>query len=673
MKQGRHSRSALVSARHADHLNGVESLCRLLACSGMALLAGCWASAPVKPEEAPPVVITSAASPESKVPLPDRPDMEWWRRSMDTRDERLSWFRQGRFGMFVHWGVYSHVGGIWEGKKVEGYSEHLMRKMKIPSAVYREKLVAQFNPTEFNADEWIGLAKSAGMAYFIITAKHHDGFAMFDSEVSDYNVVKASPWKRDPMKELRAACQRHGIKFGFYYSQAWEWHHPDAPGNDWERDNPGGDRRLWGPKWWETNPEFLTRVRNYVDGKAIPQVKELIAKYDPDIIWFDTPSRLPPEENLRVLQAARAAKPNLVVNSRICQSVPGGPAANFGDYRSTADKPTEFPPHDGVWEAIPTTNESYGWHQGDASHKPPGHFIELLAKAAARGGNVLLNVGPMGNGKIDPKDVAILEGVGAWMKLNGEAIRGTERTPLPVQAWGESTRRGNTLYLHVLSWPRKGRILVGGLKSAVKRAYLLAEPGRRGTLVARRAGQLDLLVQGPARAPHPVNTVIALELEGEPVVDQRRLLSSEVPLDTLRAFDGGLQGGLTFGAGKAQDAHILNWSRLTDSVRWPVRLREAASFEVAVLYDAPAASVGSTFQVKLGEKTLPGTVTATKGPVTLGRVTLPAGTFDITVTGTMIQGGELFRLRGLSLAPVSEAITRERSTTSAERSALLSR
>jgi alpha-L-fucosidase len=640
---------------------------------------GCWASAPARPEEAAPPA--AAPAPASAVPLQDAPEMDWWRRSMETRDQRMTWYREARFGMFVHWGAYSHVGGIWQGKPVEGYAEHLMRKMKIPTAEYREKLVAAFNPTEFNADEWISLAKRAGMAYFIITSKHHDGFAMFDSDVSDYNVVKASAWKRDPMKELKAACAKHGIKFGFYYSQAWEWHHPDSPGNDWEHGNPGGDKRISGQKWWENDPKFRTRVRTYVDGKVIPQLRELIAKYDPDIIWFDTPSRLPPEENLRVLKAVREAKPTLVVNSRICQSVPGGPPANFGDYRSTTDKPAEFPPQprwdvggsaaavpsrgDGDplrvpgkmidWEAIPTTNESYGWHQGDTSHKPPGHFIELLAKAAARGGNVLLNVGPMGNGKIDPRDVAILEGVGAWMKANGESIRGTQASPLPVQAWGESSRRDNSLYLHVLSWPRKGRIVVGGLKSPVKRAYLLADP-RRTPLNARRAGELDLIVQGPAKAPHPTDSVVVLELDGEVATDPVRLLSSEVPVDTLRAFDGKLQGGLEYGAGKARDAHVLNWTRTSDSVRWPVRLREAASYEVAIVYDVETpGSAGGTFAVKLGDKTLTGTVAPAQGPVALGRVTLPPGSFEIAVEATKIQGGELFRLRGLTLTAVPEA------------------
>jgi alpha-L-fucosidase len=586
----------------------------------------------------------------------DAPELAWWRASMTTREQRLQWWRQARFGMFVHWGVYSGLGGVWEGKPVSGYAEHIQRIRKIPIPVYREKVAGTFNPTRFDADAWIGAARRAGMGYFIITAKHHDGFAMYDSAVSDYDVVDATPWKHDPMRDLKDACLRHGLKFGFYYSHAFDWGEADGAGNDWDYQNPGGDRELHGGRdWWKQSPALVKKVRAYVDRKAIPQLRELIARYDPDILWFDTPHKLPPEENLRILAAVRAAKPGIVINGRIVQELPGGPAARFGDYRSTADRPAEFPPQAGDWEGIPTTNESYGWHQGDRSHKPPAHFIELLAKSAARGGNVLLNVGPMGDGRIDPKDMNILDGIAAWMKRNGQAIAGTERTPLPVQAWGESTRKGNTLYLHVLDWPAGGKLVVGGLKSVPRRAFLLADPRRRSLPVAR-AGALDLAITVPARAPDATDTVIALELEGAPEVDAARLLSTAVPADTLRAFDAQLVGELAYGAGKVRDAWVHRWTRPEQQVRWPVRLGRPASFDVAISYDAPATSAGGRFEVRLGDRVLAGTVQPTPAaPVSLGRVSLPAGAFDIFVRATAIEGGELFRLRALRLTPAGAA------------------
>jgi alpha-L-fucosidase len=579
--------------------------------------------------------------------------MAWWRQSMATRNARLGWWRQARFGMFVHWGVYSQLGGVWEGIPVRGYAEHIQRMRQIPVAVYREKVAGRFDPTAFDADAWIRAARDAGMGYFVITAKHHDGFAMFDSQVSPYNVVQATPWKRDPMRALKEACARHGLKFGFYYSHAFDWGERDGAGNDWDYDNPGGDRHLWGgDRWYEQNPQRLARVRRYVDGKAIPQLRELIRKYDPDILWFDTPHKLPAEENLRILRAVREAKPDIVVNGRSVQALPDGPPARFGDYQSTADKPAEFPPQDGDWEGIPTTNESYGWHQMDHSHKPPEHFIRLLAKAAARGGNLLLNVGPMGDGRMDPRDLAILGGIGAWMKTNGDSIRGTTRTPLPVQAWGESTRKGSTLYLHVFARPRGGRLTVGGLLSPVKRATLLAD-GQ--PLEIERAGAKDLLVHLPPAAPDAVDSVVALEIAGDEIaVDRARLLSTDVGADTLRVFDGERIGpGLAFGAGKTRDAWVHGWSHLEAAVSWPVRLAAPATYQVSIAYDADQASAGGRYRVRLGDQILEGTVRPTLGaPVGLGTVRLAPGSFEIRVEAVQIAGGELMRLRGLTLSPI---------------------
>jgi alpha-L-fucosidase len=475
---------------------------------------------------------------------------------------------------------------------------------------------------------------------------------MFDSNVSDYNVVKASPWKHDPMRDLRDACKKQGVHFGFYYSHAWDWEAAGGPGEGWgypraQERSPEADQQ-----WAFEHPAEMNKIRRYVDGKAIPQIKELIAKYDPEIMWFDTPGFLPVTENLRILKAAREAKPTLVVSGRITQGIPGGPKARFGDYLSTTDKPAEFPPNEGDWEAIPTTNESYGWHKMDESHKPPEHFIQLLAKAAARGGNVLLNIGPMGNGRMDPKDLKILDGIGAWMKVNEASIRGTEKTPLPVQAWGESTRKGNTLFLHVLYWPAKGRIVVGGLKSKVVKATLLAD-AKHAPLKVDRLGDLDVLVQGPADAPDPVDTVVALEVEGEPAADRPRLIGSDVAVDVLRAFDAHLTGQLTFGSGKLRDAYVQGWDRPDEEVSWLVRVREPVTYEVAIAYDAEAKAAGGTYVVKVGGKQLEGTVGPTPtAPIVLGKVSVEPGKFEIVVTPTKIVGGELIKLRGLTLTPV---------------------
>jgi len=503
----------------------------------------------------------------------------WWTTSMKTVDQRIAWWREARFGMFVHWGIYSLPAGEWNGKQVNGYAEHLMRKEKITRTDYLG-IARQFNPVRFNADEWISNVKKAGMKYFIITAKHHDGFAMYDSKVSDFNIVKQTPFRRDPLAELSAACKKQGIKFGFYYSHAFDWEHPDAPGNDWEYNNPGGDLLLHGgANWFDVHPELLPKAVKYVDEKAIPQIKELLIKYHPDILWFDTPHKLPLSENIRILKAIRETDPNVVVNGRLARS-----ATNlFGDYKNTADRPAEFLPVDGNWEGIPTTNESYGYHKFDKSHKPVSFFIRLLAKAASRGGNLLMNIGPMGNGQFDQKDLDILNGIGKWMDANSESIYGTECSPLALQPWGVCTQKKDKLYLHVFDWPINGKLIIGGIKSDLKKAYLLNDPAKKALRIGR-INPLDLSLTLPAVAPDSVNTVIVLETKSPVNADSIRLLSG-TSANHLLVFDADLHGtGLRYGDGKTNRYFVENWKQKDETISWELRLNEPKTYKVSLTY-----------------------------------------------------------------------------------------
>jgi len=606
-----------------------------------------------------------AATEDFDLPSKDSPEAAWWRESMTTRDQRLAWWREAHFGMFIHWGVYSGLGNEFNGKKGGGYAEHIQRVLKIPIPVYRKEVAGTFNPTNFNADEWVSLAKQAGMGYIVITAKHHDGFAMWPSKVNDYNIMDATPWKHDPMKDLKAACQKQGIRFGFYYSQAFDWGEKDGAGNDWDFDNPGGDKLLGGKNWWETRPEFMAHARKYVDEKAIPQLRELIKMYDPDILWFDTSSKLPPSENLRIMKAVREASPRVVISGRL--------VGNWGDYDDTTDRPAEFPPHAGDWEAIPTTDESYGWNKFDTSHKPPSHFIQLLAKASARGGNVLLNIGPMGDGRIDPKDVTILKGIGDWWQGNAESIRGTTRTPLPVQTWGESTRKGTTLYLHVFNWPTNGQLVLGGFKKNPGSELLFASKmvpdakdvaaGFQKTFDTTRLNSTDVSIAVPSNALDKVDSVIVLKCDGDIQADPVRLLEPQYPVETLRAFDGQLHGGLRFGPGKKTDDVVMEWRKPTQFISWSVRVDKATAYDVIVNYDADAASAGNKFTVtfafpdKMKLATAPDSVTGVvksgkQQTESIGRVHCwSTDPFEIKVAATEINGGELFRLRKLELRP----------------------
>jgi alpha-L-fucosidase len=576
----------------------------------------------------------------------------WWTESMKTHESRIQWWREAQFGMFIHWGISALPGGEWKGKVVHGYAEHLMRKEKITRAEYLE-VAHRFNPVEFNAEEWVLTAKNTGMKYFIVTAKHHDGFAMYDSEVSDFDIVDQTSFKRDPMAEIAAACRKYGMKFGFYYSHAFDWEHPDAPGNDWEYNNPGGDLHLFGGRnWYDAHPQLVPKAVKYLNEKSIPQIKELIYKYHPDIMWFDTPHKIPLSENLRVLKEIRETDPDVVVNGRLARSG----SISFGDYKNTSDRPAEFYPVEGDWEAIPTTNESYGYNQHDHNHKPAGFFIQLLAKSASRDGNLLMNIGPMGNGAFDPTDLGILKGIEKWMDKNSESIYETDKTSLPLQSWGVTTQKGDKLYLHVFDWPSNGKLVVGGLKSAINKAYLLTDIKQQNFQV-ERINSLDLNIQVPEQAPDPNNTVIVLETRGKIQADPARLIDPANQNDML-AFDANLNGdGFGFGDGKPKRYYVYRWGSKDQSISWNLRLNEPASYHIVLKYAGSEDSEG-TYQLQLGDfkKQAPVEAGQEKGQVytkALGTVTLKPGMYDLAITPVEIKGAELMRPLEVQLVPVN--------------------
>ncbi|MES2330554.1 MAG: alpha-L-fucosidase [Bacteroidota bacterium] len=578
----------------------------------------------------------------------------WYKESLKRHEKRIQWWRDAKFGMFIHWGVYSLPGGEWKGKKVGGYAEHLMRKEKIPRAEYLQ-LAHQFNPVQFNAEQWVKNAKAAGMNYLIITAKHHDGFAMYDSKVSDFNIMQQTAWKHDPMADLSAACKKYGLKFGFYYSHAFDWEHPDAPGNDWEYKNPGGDLNLFdGRNWYDLHPELLTKAVKYVNEKAIPQIKELLLKYHPDILWFDTPQKLPLSENVRILKAIRETDPNVVVNGRL---VRGPNNLMMGDYKNTGDRPAEFAPVTGDWEAIPTTNESYGYSKFDDSHKPVGFFIQLLAKAASRGGNLLMNIGPMGSGAFDVKDLNILKGIGSWVDKNRESIYQTHPSPLALQSWGVTTMKKNLVYLHVFNWPTDGRLMVGGIKSNINKAYFLTDQTRK-KLPIEFLNAADITITVPLTARDTSNTVIVLDMKGDIETDSTRFVASNVPTRLL-AFDAELNGkGFGFGDGKSTGYFVEGWQTKDQSVSWFFRCVEPTMFKVVLKYMASPETEGVS-RIKVGDKVFTETVTPTQTGNSLitkelGMVKLDVAITEINISAIDIKKTELMKLLEIQLIPIEK-------------------
>ena len=400
----------------------------------------------------------------------------------DARDDpRLDWWRDAKFGMFIHWGLYAIPAGIWKGQEIPGIGEWIMYRARIPVAEY-EQLAKQFNPVKFNAAEWVSLAKQAGQKYMVITSKHHDGFCLFHSKVTDYNVVDATPFGRDILKELADECQKQGMRLGFYYSQTQDWHHPDGDGNDWDYD--------------PTQKDFARYLKEYVK----PQVRELLTNYGPvALIWFDTPKGITAEQSESLVELVHELQPDCLVSGRVGNRV--------GDYASAGDNRIPDQAVEMDWETPATINDTWGYKVNDHNWKSTEDLIHKLVDIVSKGGNYLLNVGPTAEGVIPQPSVERLLAMGRWLDVNGEAVYGTRPGPIQGVDWCRSTVKPGRLLLHVFNWPTNGEIAIPAGAVGPARAYLLADPSV--TLPIERYGD-TLLIKGPAKAPDAIDTVIVL-------------------------------------------------------------------------------------------------------------------------------------------------------------------
>jgi alpha-L-fucosidase len=396
------------------------------------------------------------------------------------QDPRLNWWRDAKFGLFIHWGLYSIPAGEWQGQKIPGIGEWIMYRAQIPVAEY-EPLAKRFNPVKFDAAEWVALAKRAGQKYIVITSKHHDGFCMYKSELTTYNIAGATPFGRDPLKELAIECQKQGLKLGFYYSQTQDWHHPDGDGNTWDFD--------------ESKKDFADYIDNYVK----PQVRELLTNYGPiAIIWFDTPKGISVEQSQALLDLCREIQPECLVCGRLGNSL--------GDYASAGDNaiPQQLVELD--WETPATINDTWGYKADDHNWKSPQDLIHKLVDIISKGGNYLLNVGPTAEGVIPEPSVERLLAMGDWLQVNGEAVYGTRPGPIQGVNWCRSTAKPEKLYLHVFDWPQNGEIKLPGVQTS--RAYLLSDPAQGSLPVTYEDDRV--IIKGPSQAPDPVDTVVVL-------------------------------------------------------------------------------------------------------------------------------------------------------------------
>ncbi len=472
---------------------------------------------------------------------------------------KMQWWNTARFGMFVHWGVYSATGGEYKGKMPTNSAEWMMNKARIPIADYKTENVDKFNPTEFDAKAFVGLAKEAGMKYLVITAKHHDGFAMFDSKCSPYNVVDATPFKRDVMMELAQACHEEGIRFGFYYSQCQDWHHPGGMGNHWDK--------------------TIERVSfdEYVRVKATPEIRQLLTEYGPiSIFWWDTPRDMS-KEAFDSLHSSTDLQPGIITNDRLGEEY-------AGDHETFERRIPQQAPKGVDWEVCMPISGSWGYKKSDTKFKSTETLIRNLADIASKGGNYLLNVSPTGKGTLLPQATERLKAIGQWMKVNGESIYGTTASPFGKLKWGRCTKkefaRGATLYLHVFDWPEDGKLSVPGLKNRVLQAYLMAN----WKALKTRQEEAGVLVLLPAQAPDEINSVVVLKVNGALNVEVALPMPQKDGALILSAESAYLHNNEGSRDVRVQDrdgrANLGYWTDAEAWVEWSFKIGKPGQYEV---------------------------------------------------------------------------------------------
>lgn len=539
-----------------------------------------------------------------------------------SHDERMKWWREARFGMFIHWGLYAIPAGEWKGKKIPGIGEWIMERADIPVSEY-EKLAQQFNPIKFNADEWVRIAKNAGMKYIVITSKHHDGFCLWDSKYTDYDVVDATPFKRDVLQELAEACRRNGVRLCFYHS-IMDWHHPDA-------------QATFGPNYNDTslsNPNFDRYVEYYMK----PQLKELVENYGPlGILWFDGEWVKDWSRGMgwHTYDYVRGLQPDIIINNRVGKGRRGMQGMSKGDeFAGDFGTPEQEIPPTGLpgadWETCMTMNNTWGYKSYDHNWKSTEDLLHKLADIASKGGNFLLNVGPTAEGLIPQPSVERLQAIGEWMKVNGQSIHGTTANPLGKLPWGRCTAKPGKLYLHVFDWPEDARLWVPGLRNKVNRAYLLADQ-RHPQLRVNRVTDDELVITVPGKAPDPINTVVVLQIKGKPEVVARLTKQAKNGSVSLRAAEAVVHGDTArYESGQGKD-NIGYWINPKDYVTWDFIVTTPGNFSVEITFACDNKVGGSEYVVRVAGQELRGTVTDTGSWTEF--VTEPLGAVKIAKLG----------------------------------------
>ena len=544
--------------------------------------------------------------------------------------DRMTWWRDARFGMFIHWGLYAIPAGEWKGQQVPGIGEWIMNHAKIPVAEY-EQLAKQFNPVKFNAEEWVRTAKAAGQKYMVITAKHHDGFAMFHSQVSKYNVYDATPFHRDVVGELAAACKRNGMPLGFYYSQTQDWHEPDGDGNTWDFD------------------PSKANFDKYFHEKAIPQVRELLTNYGPvALIWFDTPKNITAAESKELVNLVHTLQPKCLVDGRI--------GNNMGDYRSTGDNEIPAKQFDYDWEVPATLNDTWGFKKSDTNWKSAQTLIRQLVDVVSKNGNYLLNVGPTAEGVIPQASVDHLRQVGAWLKMNGDAVYAAKPSPYPYEfEWGSITTKPGRAFLNIVQWPKDGEFVLYGFESKVQKASLLADSKSSVKVVQGNSdGHKQLRLSLPAQAPDSNVSVIELRVDGIPAA-KKDLVQQPDGSVTLNCQFATLENNSKIKVGNR--GVTTGWKDSSEQLAWDfdlyrpgkyVVIARSGAARISGVWDNSTTASNNELKVDVGAQTIAG-ILRDQGKVPdprnplfpdtrtdLGEVSLQRGKQHLTITAAKI-------------------------------------
>lgn len=482
--------------------------------------------------------------------------------SIEAREQRGRLFDRGNYAMFVHWGLFSELGNVWDGKTYYGIGEWMMNEGMANADKDEYKAVARrFDPKDFDARKIAALAKDAGMKYVIITAKHHDGFAMFDSEADKFNIVDATPFGRDPMKELAEACREAGLGFGFYYSHNQDWTTPGAAGAP-KVDSDG-------------NPRSFS---DYFYNKCLPQVEELTRNYgDIELIWFDTPGEMPKDFSEKLVETVHNNQPHALVSGRI--------GYGLGDYVTLGDMEVPTENIDGRWESVDVTNDTWGFAWYDNNWKTPKTILANLISTVARGGTYMLNIGPDGKGNVPEFASEALLSAGRWLKKYPDAIYGAEPSPWKhALPWGDVTRQGNRLYLAVYDWPEGGKLYLPGLNTKPVSARILGEKTQKTRFTTE--GKWTV-IDVPLRKPDNLISVIELTMPSEEIsADPTICADPETGLKNLSVKFASTDGSHAYKSswmekfGEWKHVYCIGDLAPDKTATWTFDIKEPATYQV---------------------------------------------------------------------------------------------